>query len=370
MQTLRISALAAAVGLLCALPGLGLARREAAASAGAAAGPGMAAGAQPAEKPTTMAELIDRAEKWVVAIEVEREKDLPSNAPNVKQMPKEIQEYYKRPPGWVSGILVDADGHVVTSYYNVAGQVKSLKVMVAGVLVYPAKLIAKSLQDDIALLRIDRPDGEAPIPFSEPLWADASALRGGQIIFAIGRSPDPKKLTTTRGILSATGRNGGRAVQTDAELNYGNVGGPILDLDGRIVAMAAFVGHTYPQWGVNSGVGFGTTGSALLGMLPQLKKGEDFVAFRFPFIGIRGDRSFVAQAGAKLDLVQQDSPAAQAGLRVGDLITEFEGAAVENFDHLRRMIFTKKVGDKVKLKLRRGEETIETEVTLAEAPAL
>jgi len=329
------------------------------------AAPRVAAPEDPAP-PATLQELLDRAEKCVVALKVERSKDLTVPRGNPAAPTKEMQAYYRRPEGWVSGILVDAAGHIVTSYYNVGGDVKSLQVMVPSGQTYAARVLSKSVADDLALVKIERAPSDPEIPFSEPLWGDASPVRAGQVIFALGRSPDPRKLTVTRGILSAVGRNGGRAVQTDAELNYGNVGGPIVGLDGRVVAIANFVGHTRPMWGINSGVGFGTTTTAFLGMLPVLKQGKDFTPFRFPFLGIQGDRNYVGPNGARIDRVVPDGPASKAGIKAGDLIVEFNGTPVENFDHLRHLIFKSAVGSKVKVKVRRGDENLDFEPVLEE----
>jgi serine protease Do len=335
----------------------------------------LAGKAAPAElplgsRPSTVKEILERAEKWTVAIQVEREKDLPlsSNALDIlagspRRLSKEARAYYKRPSGYVSGVLVDDQGDVVTSLYNVAGELKSLKVTLPGGETYPAKVVAKSSADDIALLRIERPEPGAPLPFSEPLWADSSKLRPGQITLATGRSPDPSHLTVTQGILSAVRRNGGRAIQTDAELNYGNSGGAILDLDGRIIAIAGFVGHTQLQWGFNSGVGFGTSGSVILEMLPYLKKGENVEAFHPPLLGVQCERESL-EKWVTVDKVYAGSAAERAGIHPKDVLLELNGTPLLNFDHLRRLIFASKVNDSVKLKVRRGEDVLELEASL------
>lgn len=312
--------------------------------------------------PHSIDELVERAGKWVVAIRVERTGDLPTTAPFLGRLPAEMRSYYERPQGWVSGILLDREGHVVTSHYNVAGTVRSIEVRLPSGETFPAKVVSRSVADDIALLQIERPDGATEISAEEPLWGDAATLKAGRIVFAIGRSPDPSRVTATQGIVSGLGRNGGRAIQTDAELNYGNVGGPIVDLEGRIVAIAAFVGHDRPQWGVNSGVGFGTTAAAFLGMLPELERGGDYVAFRIPFLGVREDPAYTG-AGARI-LAVVDGPAKDAGIAAGDVIVEFDGRAVESFAALRWRIYEKRIGDKVKIKLQRGGDALEVEAVL------
>lgn len=321
-----------------------------------------------ADRPASIQEILERASRWVIALRVERTKDIPrprrgAGIPE-SMFPKEMQSYYERPEGWVTGVVVNEVGLVATSVYNVSGEIKSIEARVPTGETFPAEFVARSISDDIALLQLDL--GESSVSLETPEWADATRLRAGQIVLAVGRSPDPSSITVTRGILSAVTRNGGRAVQTDAEINYGNVGGPLLDLDGRVVAISGFVGHDRPQWGVNSGVGFGTTGTTLLAMLPDLEKGGEYVAFRFPFLGVRGTMKFVGGKGAKIEEAVADGPAAKAGVRKDDLIVEFAGAPVENFEQLRRRIFEREVGEIVKLKVLRGKEIVECEVTLGE----
>jgi len=325
--------------------------------------------AEAVKQPETVRDLVDRAARWVVAIQVEREKDLPPPERSVfpgfegRRGSPVTEAYKRRPDGYASGVLLEG-GRVLTSFYNVAGALKSIRVTLPGGPVLPARLLAKSAGDDLALLEIQRGDGESPLPASEPLWADASSARAGRIVLALGRSPDPARVTATRGIISATGRNGGRAFQTDAELNYGNTGGPIIDLEGRIVAIATFIGHTQLQWGFNSGVGFGTTAATVREVLPRLMEGKDVEAHQPPFLGVQKDPEAPDIEGARIHKVVDGSGADRAGLLPGDLITEIEGVSLGSFDQLRRIIYSRKPGETVKLKVRRGSETLDVEPML------
>jgi serine protease Do len=312
----------------------------------------------------TVEALLERVGRWVVAIEIKRNKDLPAPFEIRGAAATQLRNYFKRPTGPTTGILLDGEGHVITAFYNVAGAVDSIRVILATGDSFPAKLLGKSLRDDVALLRIETNES---LPDAEPIWADSSQSRTGQLLFALGRSPDPQRLTATEGIVSATRRNAGRAIQTDAKLNYGNAGGPLVDLEGRIVAMASRVGHTQPQWGINSGVGFGTSASTLLAILPQLKEGRDVEPFRPPFLGIRGDLS-PSTTGARVQEVIEGSAAAQAGVLADDIIREFNGIELYNFGHLRRLIFTCSENQKVRLKIQRGEQVLEVEPILKLVP--
>lgn len=325
-----------------------------------------AAGLSAAES-RTLENLLARTSRWVVALDVERVKDVAPARVRGLAFTQETRSYYERPSGCVSGILIDAAGHVITSAYNVAGELKSIRAVLPGKKPLEARIVSRSVHDDVALLRLE--GFEPPAGFEEPAWADDAPLGPGRFVFALGRSPDPERLTVTRGIVSALTRNEGRVIQTDAKLNYGNVGGPMVDLDGSIIAMSSFVGHTQPQWGMNSGVGFGTRASILREIIPRLASGESIAAPSSPLLGVQCERVSPDQGGAKVLSVQAGSAAGQAGIKSGDAIIAFEGIHLHDFDHLRRLIFSRKVGDKVKLKIEREGQTLEVDATLQARPA-
>ena len=185
----------------------------------------------------------------------------------------------------------------------------------------------------------------------------------------VGRSPQPDAPTLNQGILSAVSRLRGTAVQTDAELNYGNVGGPLVDLDGRLIGVTS---HIVPQavWGQSGGVGFATPMAELDKVLDRLKGGERIEKVKEPWIGITpGEGS----GGVPIDQVLPGSPAEQAELMDGDVIFEFEGKPVATADELNTLVMEHKVGDTVKLKIRRTDEKgkaeeIEVNVTLGDNP--
>ncbi len=321
--------------------------------------------APPGAAPDTVEALVRSASRSVVAIEVERTKDLPPSLFQPQRVSEQGRLAFQRPTGPVSGILLDPEGHVLTSYYNVAGELKSIRVVVSSGAAFTGKLLGRSEQDDSALLQLEGDLSQLPKDLLELAGADSDpAPLAGKIVFVFGRSPDPASVTVTRGIVSAATRNGGRAIQTDAELNYGNTGGPIVGLDGRIVAMAAFVGHTQPQWGLNSGVGFGVAAKAIREILPRLKEGEKVMAFRRGFLGIQFNPRSTVESGAQVLQTVPAGAAAKAGILKNDVIEEIDGVRVYDFDHLRRLIFERKPGDKVKLKVRRDQETLDLDVEL------
>ncbi len=317
-------------------------------------------GAEAAD-PGSISGLAEGVADWVVSIKVDRSKDIEiprSRLPFNGRVSPESQSYFKRPAGLVTGLLVDRRGFILTSNYNLLGTIRSVKVLLADGQERKAKIVARDPLDDLALLRLQ--DGEAPVPegkWSPPPWAGASPGDSGRFVFAVGRGPSARHLNVSEGIISAVGRNTMRAVQIDAKLNYGNVGGPLVDLDGKVVGLCGFVGHTYHQWGLNSGIGFATTVETIRKVLPQMMEGKDIKVPPRPFLGIQSELGKGSNAGAPVVEVVKDSSAASAGVKKNDVIIKFNGQEVPNFDRLRYLIFSCKVGDAVEfVVLRDGKE--------------
>ena len=316
--------------------------------------------------PRDVAAILERAAKWQVALEVERTAE--ERRRRRRAGGSEERDYFRRPDGPVSGVRLGNGPFVLTTHYNVGGRVEAIKVTLADGLSFPAAVIAHSVDDDLALLRYDTGEAEPPPLPPAVEWSDSGALRTGQFVFVTGRSPDPRSLTVTRGIISSLKRNGGRVFQTDAEVNYGNVGGLVLDLDGRAVGLAGFVGHTRPQWGVNSGIGFGIKASTIKKVLPTLLEGKDVVPAAVPFLGVGPGEVGFTNRGFRIGIVRPDSSAAKAGIEKDDVLIEFDGRPVDNFNQLRSLIFARMVNDTVKVKVRRGEKTLELDVLLGAQP--
>jgi S1-C subfamily serine protease len=331
----------------------------------AGAGEGEAAAA--ATRAGSLEEIVQCLRPWVVSVTVEREEDERGifSERRLQRLPDEARVYFQRPAGTTSGLLVGAEGLVLTSRYNVAGKLRSIRVRLPTGAAHPARLVARSTVDDLALLRLE-PEAGASISFPGPLpWRESGGLRAGQIVLVVGRASEARELTVTRGIVSAVGRNGGRAFQTDAEINYGNIGGAVIDLEGRLLGVACFVGHTQGQWGINSGIGFAANAGTILKILPRLAAGEDIET---PFFGVgppeREESTGSGGGGALVGVVVRESAAAAAGIVPRDVIREFDGVAVADFDHLRRLIFARQVGEAVKLRVARGGEVLELEARI------
>ena len=160
-------------------------------------------------------------------------------------------DYVRRPEGPCSGVIYGSEGLILTSYFNISGEIRpgGLRVTLHDGREVEAKLLGWHQGRDIALLEI--PVRDLPILPK----ADPKTLAQGMYLVLIGRAPDPLQPTINLGILSALNRVKNSALQTDAEMNYGNVGGPLVTIEGKLVGVAC---HIRPGkvWGQSSGVGF------------------------------------------------------------------------------------------------------------------
>ncbi len=310
----------------------------------------------------------EKAGPSVVAIHVDREPEAPpprtGPVPGLRGrfgMPPE-DVFAKRPAGWCTGLVVESSGTILTTYFNVSGKVRSIKVRLADGRTLDATVLGYNGTYDLAALKVEAED----LPVLKKARLDD--LRVGQPLVALGRAPDSKSLTVNPGIVSASSRLGGKGIQIDAKLNYGNVGGPVVDLEGRLVAVSCKVDVKFASvYGQNSGVGFAITHDRFTSVLADLKAGKNEAEARRPFLGIQYDQKSTRE-GVELESVQAGTAAEKAGLKARDVIVEFEGRKVTIFDDLREAILRKAPGDKVKLKVLRGEDEMEVEVTLGWAP--
>jgi S1-C subfamily serine protease len=150
----------------------------------------------------------------------------------------------------------------------------------------------------------------------------------------------------------------GAAVQIDAELNYGNAGGAVVDLDGKLLGIACNITER-AQWGQNSGVGFAVTWDRVEDLLPRLQDGLKSAVPPRPYIGVRPAEGALDVKGAAIDEVIPGGPAAAAGLRDGDLILRIDDQTIRNWGDLVRAIRKRKVGDEVRITVDRlGEKKV------------
>ena len=307
------------------------------------------------------------AAKSVVAIEVDRTSDPDGGfGPGATSAHR---DYYNRPKGPTSGVIYESDGYILTSYFNVSGGIRKngIRVTLGDEREFVAELRGFDEQRDMALLKIDAKD----LPVL-PKADFKKELGQGTFLALIGRSPDPGIPTVNVGILSAMDRMKKSHVQTDAEMNYGNAGGALVTLEGKLVGVACKI-RPGTVWGQSGGVGFACKVPVIDSLLERLKRGEKIEAEKKPFLGIRPGEGDPKIEGVQVADVLPGSPARRAGIKTNDVIVEFDGKKITDSESLREAMAEKKIGDQVTIKIKRkrrsgGIDEREFRVKLAGAP--
>jgi putative serine protease PepD len=264
--------------------------------------------------------------------------------------------------GLGSGWLFDNSGHVVTNQHVVDGAERVTVTFEDGTEV-SARVVGSDASTDVAVLELeDVPDSATPLELGS-----TSALELGDPLVAIG-SPLGLQGTVTAGIVSGLGRDIEApdgftidgAVQTDAALNHGNSGGPLLDLDGRVIGMNAQIAS---DSGANSGIGYAIPVETVRSIAQQLIASGKV---EHAYLGVSIEDT---DEGARIAEVRPGGPAAEAGLREGDIVTEADGETVESADELRLAVEAHKPGDSFELTVKRDGDTKTVTVELGSRPA-
>jgi S1-C subfamily serine protease len=288
-----------------------------------------------------------------------------------------------------SGFVIDKQGDIVTNDH-VVQSASSIRVGFNGGVSYPARIVGADPSSDLAVIRV-----EAPVAALHPLaFDDASAIRVGDPVYAIG-NPFGLDRTMTAGIVSATrrdiqspnGRTIPNAIQTDAPINHGNSGGPLLDARGRVIGVNAQIqGGTVDA---NVGIGFAISSRTAGSVARQLIAGGKV---QHPWLGVEvetidPDLAKVVRGlprqGVVVARVVKGSPAAKAGLVAatrqvtvdgvgglvgGDTIIALDGKSVTSSEQLADDVALLKPGDKMTLEVARDGRNRTVHVTLANAP--
>ena len=297
---------------------------------------------------------VDVVAPSVVSIEVSR-KDAPRGRSD-------------QPTAAGSGFVFASDGLILTNSHVVEGS-KKVQVALPDGRDYVADVVGQDPDTDIAVLRITAPD-LVPVTFG-----DSRSLRAGQLVIAIG-NPYGFHHTVTAGVVSALGRSlrsrSGRlidqVIQTDAALNPGNSGGPLITSDGAVVGVntAIIAG--------GQGLSFAVPISAVVAILPALLRDG---RVRRGYLGIAGQNVPLLRrvtrfhrldhASAVLIIsLEADGPAIAAGLRDGDLIVSFDGVRVENLDDLHRLLTEARIGTTATVGVLRGTGRLDLQVPVRE----
>jgi serine protease Do len=262
--------------------------------------------------------------------------------------------------GATTGLVVASDGYIVTSAFNFAQKPSSILVTLADGAKLAARLVATDHSRMLVLLKVDAPQS-LPVPQAVP---DAQMQVGGWAL-AVGRALDPKRPNLSVGILSGVKRIWGKAIQTDAKISPVNYGGPLIDLDGRVLGVLVPLSPDSTseiagaEW-YDSGIGFAIPLTHIEQMLPRLKEGD----LRPGLLGVSLKAGSLFGQPATIASVRPNSPAAKAGLKAGDRITAVDGQPVEWLAQLRSRLNPRYAGETIELAVLRGDESLKMSVDL------
>src|SRR6267378_3515877 len=293
----------------------------------------------------TVSGVVERLAPAVVSVEVQHRRKGRGGSPREQQ-------------GHGSGFVFTPDGFILTNSHVAHGATKTDVAFPDGRRLH-ATLVGDDPDTDLAVLRVD-----APAQVTAPL-GDSAALRVGQVVIAIG-NPLGFQSTVTAGVVSALGRSfrsvSGRlidnVIQTDAALNPGNSGGPLLDSRGNVVGVNTAV--ILPAQGICFAVAVNTV-KLVVGQLIA------FGYVRRARIGVGGQNVSLPRLAVRAHrLIEPGSPAAHAGLRSGDIIVAFDGQPVHGIDDLHRLLTGDRIGTATTVAAVRKAERLELPITAAE----
>ena len=271
-----------------------------------------------------------------------------------------------------SGVIVDPSGLIVTNVHVIRGAT-DIKVSLSNKREFEASVVLEDKRSDLAVLRIK--DAHERFPFLQ--FANSDALQVGDVVLAIG-NPFGVGQTVTHGIVSAVARtdvgssNYQFFIQTDAAINPGNSGGALVDLEGKLVGINNMI---LSRSGGSQGIGFAIPSNMVKVVVASAEAGSH--AVRRPWLGaklqavthdIAEGLGLKRPTGALVASVFGDGPAAQAGLKPGDLITAVDGQPVEDVSAFDYRFATKPLGGTAKLDLLRGGRATAVTVALRTPP--
>lgn len=324
-------------------------RAELAAIADAAAGARLA---PVAKLFTTLARLIGPS---VVNVTADR---------RIEMLADEIAALHGLGPGGIndesvgSGVIVDADGMIMTNYHVVA-RADRITVALADGRSFPARLVGADAGTDLAVLEIDA----TGLPAAA--WGDSDAIEVGEMVWAIG-NPFGLDRTLTYGIVSAKGRRGVTGdpfqefLQTDAAINPGNSGGPLIDVNGRVVGITTAIAGRDSQ-----GIGFAIPSNTAREVVEAIER-LGHVERGYLGLALRATRD--GSPGVLVMATERSGPGDDAGIQPGDVIVAFEGDDVSTPAQLVLLLTRADVGAEVEVGIERNGNRLKLPVRVGRRP--
>ena len=271
-----------------------------------------------------------------------------------------------------SGFVIDASGLIVTNNHVIDGADEIYVKFSDDTKLKVEKIVGTDPKTDIALLKVTPEPGK---PLKALEFGDSVKMRVGDWVMAIG-NPFGLGGTVTLGIISAKKRdiNSGPYddfIQTDAAINRGNSGGPLFSMDGKVIGVNTAI--ISPSGG-SIGIGFAVPSATVLHVIDQLRRfGETrrgWLGVRIQTVtdGIADSLGMKKSMGALVASVTPDSPAAEAGIEVGDVILTFDGSAVESMRSLPRLVARTSIGKAAEVVILRNDKKKTLKVTIGRLP--
>ncbi len=267
--------------------------------------------------------------------------------------------------GPTTGVIVSADGYIITSSFNFVSDPASVLVTLIendGSKNYAAKIIASDKSKMLTLLKIEA-SGLKPITA-----AVKSEIKVGQRAIALGRTFDVSFPNISTGIISALNRVNGKAIQTDAKTSPVNYGGPLIDLYGRCMGIIAPLspqqeGETSGVEWYDSGIGFAVPLEDIQRVLSRMTAGE---TLHRGLLGVGFESQSPLAGEAKILRVRPNSPADEADLKINDVIIKIDEHTINRLVDLRQILGNRYAGETVKLVVKRADKTFESEAKLTD----
>jgi serine protease Do len=282
-----------------------------------------------------------------------------------------------------SGVIITPNGYIVTNAHVVAGG-QRIKVVLSDAVhrgssarslvnprgrVVEARIVGVARDVDLALLKIDSDDLPA-LPL-----ANYEALQQGELVFAFG-SPEGLRNSVTMGVVSAVARQPDADqpmvyVQTDAPINHGNSGGPLVNVRGELVGINTFI---VSESGGSEGIGFAIPSDLVEVAAQQLRRygrlhqGQIGANLQTVTPTLAKGLGLVRESGVLVSDLMPDGPACRAGLKVADIIVSIDGRPIDSLPLLSFYLYTRAAGDHLRMVVLRGNETVGLDVPVVERP--
>ena len=259
-----------------------------------------------------------------------------------------------------SGFILNKEGYIVTNQH-VIDKAQTINVTLYNNELYEATIIGEDKKTDLALLKINTSTPLSPITFG-----DSDAMRVGDWILAIG-NPFGLGGSVTAGIVSAKSRDieagsYDNFIQTDAAINQGNSGGPMFNLKGEVIGVNSAI---FSTTGNSMGVGFATPSKMAQWVIDQLRRDGKVTR---GWIGISIQPNPLQTNGILVSRVTDNSPAQQAGITPGDIISKFNNIPLNNATNLSRIIAESAIGEILNLEIIRNNQNINIKVVAEKMP--